>query len=288
MRSTGTSRDAARARAHRGSVYSPIINRSAFTLIELLVVISVIALLVSILLPSLQRTRRQAQAAGCQSNLHQWGVVLYMYANDDPDLAKKNWWPSIVMDYTVLTRDHMRDSTKKIAFCPGTVTNKLKYVNPYSLPDKIHSDADPKPVNYLVSSFETSYGANLWFTSAPLDETTLPWAWHWQTFDIRGGTQVPLLLDCSRAYGVRPKEHDPPAPLDYYIHGSSGMSDFCLNRHYGGPNCLFADWSVRKVGVKELWALKWHRQFNTEGPWTKRGGVKPEDWPQWMRKFKDY
>jgi hypothetical protein len=24
------------------------------------------------------------------------------------------------------------------------------------------------------------------------------------------------------------------------------------------------------------------------GPWTKAGAVKPEDWPHWMRKFKDY
>jgi hypothetical protein len=48
------------------------------------------------------------------------------------------------------------------------------------------------------------------------------------------------------------------------------------------------DWSVRKVGLKELWTLKWHGQYDTDGPWTKRGGVKPEDWPQWMRRFKDY
>ena len=48
------------------------------------------------------------------------------------------------------------------------------------------------------------------------------------------------------------------------------------------------DWSVRKVGVKELWTLKWDKDFDTAGPWTKAGGVKPEDWPQWMRRFKDY
>ena len=51
---------------------------------------------------------------------------------------------------------------------------------------------------------------------------------------------------------------------------------------------LFMDWSVRKVGLKELWTLKWNRNFDTAGPWTKAGGVKPEDWPEWMRRFKDY
>jgi prepilin-type processing-associated H-X9-DG protein len=62
----------------------------------------------------------------------------------------------------------------------------------------------------------------------------------------------------------------------------------CINRHHGGVNYLFLDWSVRKVGLKELWTLKWYKDFDTRGPWTKAGGVQPEDWPPWMRRFKDY
>jgi len=37
-----------------------------------------------------------------------------------------------------------------------------------------------------------------------------------------------------------------------------------------------------------VWTLKWHRTFDKTGPWTKAGGVNPNDWPQWMRNFKDY
>ncbi len=48
------------------------------------------------------------------------------------------------------------------------------------------------------------------------------------------------------------------------------------------------DWSVRKVGVKELWTLKWGPDFNTRGPWTHAGGVNGADWPPWLRRFKDY
>ena len=62
----------------------------------------------------------------------------------------------------------------------------------------------------------------------------------------------------------------------------------CINRHNGYVNGLFFDWSVRRVGLKELWTLKWHRKFNVAGPWTKAGGARPEDWPEWMRGFKDY
>ncbi len=63
---------------------------------------------------------------------------------------------------------------------------------------------------------------------------------------------------------------------------------FCIDRHDGAVNSLFLDWSVRKTGLKELWTLKWHQNCETRGPWTKTGGVQPEDWPAWMRRFRDY
>lgn len=60
-------------------------KRNGFTLIELLVVVSIIALLVSILLPSLSKAREQAKSAVCMSHIKQIGIALPMYVMDYND-----------------------------------------------------------------------------------------------------------------------------------------------------------------------------------------------------------
>ena len=55
----------------------------AFTLIELLVVIAVIALLAALVLPTLGRAKESGRAAACLSNLHQIGVSLQLYVQDN-------------------------------------------------------------------------------------------------------------------------------------------------------------------------------------------------------------
>lgn len=60
----------------------PSSRSHAFSLLEVLVVISVIALLVALLVPSLARNRERARTVICQSNLKEWGRAMMMYADD--------------------------------------------------------------------------------------------------------------------------------------------------------------------------------------------------------------
>lgn len=68
------------ARLARGPAPPP--ERQAFTLIEVLVVVAILALLVAILLPSLQKARAQSRRTVCLSNLHQLSIGLYTYQAD--------------------------------------------------------------------------------------------------------------------------------------------------------------------------------------------------------------
>ncbi len=63
----------------------------AFTLIELLVVVAIIALLISILLPSLKEAREQGKKAACLSNLKQMGNCQGQYQNEFNDTFPHHW-----------------------------------------------------------------------------------------------------------------------------------------------------------------------------------------------------
>lgn len=265
-------------------------NKKGFTLIELLVVISIIALLMAILMPTLQRVKRQAKAVACQSNQKQWGLAFLAYTSDNdgniwaygPDFPNQ-FGPFLLPE----TRDYIN-----ILLCPtARVANMHKEFLILELQCG-HTFSPWVVYNFLPDHLRQligSYGLNTCiFDHADLDygTVTIGRSEAWGTCLVKGASHVPFLLD-SRLPSQAPILNRPPPEYEDMV-PVMGLDAYSINRHNGVINTLFMDWSVRKVGLKELWALKWHRRFDTANEWTKAGGVQPEDWPEWMRGFKAY
>ena len=281
-------------------------RQRGFTLIELLVVIAIIALLMGILMPALARVRKQARSVACQALLKQWGVIWSMYCDDNngnfSEAGNLGWLRGT---WVIALRSQYR-TRSKILLCPAAAkrrpsggtggTGILEYG------DSTHT--------YIMGSGgifnsqeEASYGASNWIYygkgTGAIQGRPIPW--NWKHKDVAQANRVPVFADTMWRGGgpcYRTNETAAPSPTSnrivppqfdgQWLGYGYEMMHFALNRHQTGINVLFMDWTVRSVGLKELWTLKWHRKYPVDGPLTRAGGVQPGDWPQWMQNFKDY
>ncbi len=274
------------------------LRASGFTLIELLVVISIIALLMGILLPSLQKARKMGQAAVCQAHLRQWGTTFHMYASDynnrlwteqnvwQTGEPQGNWMLMLSAMYGDVDKARLCPSANKLngpvggigtTFCrwgPGPIMNSHQFIDD---PDKIYG----------------SYGINLWINSVEPPSTG---GWRgqpdrqWKTTDVKHPANVPMVGDCTW-FGANPYSYKDtsfsanagkPAPTREWWESKDpigfgdwdwDMARYTLDRHSRGIHLTFMDGSARKIVLTDLWSLKWHRQFellyDIKIPWLK-------------------
>ena len=263
----------------------PGLRRSAhvagFTLIELLVVISILVLLMALLLPSLRKARNQSRAVVCQANLRQWGTTLVLHLEDNEGDLPRVFWPLIGRGLPLHNNDPNGPEPANPVDTEGILCCPMATKTGWEVPRTFRA----WEITHVGTAVRGSYGLNMYFGPPHTGKGSPP-----TIFSLRDRASIPALLDATdyligpfstRTDGPRT---DPPRSEAF----GGGWAECCINRHNGHVNGLFLDWSVRKIGLKELWTLKWDSEFDTAGPWTRAGGVQPEDWPGWMRTFKDY
>jgi len=270
-------------------------KHKAFTLIELLVVIAIIAILMAILMPALQRVKEQGRTIKCLANLKNWNLIFAMYVEDNDgkfpsgETSEGFWWISQMPD--------QYESYKKnpLWFCP-TAKEPIRDEHGVTIPTfnifnswGIYTRADHGTM--CADGIAGSYGMSGYVLSTPTGTTFEGGRRtndNWRTPQVSGGNQIPLFVEALR-FDLWPIATDPPAQYEYEAwQGTNHMARCCINRHEGFVNNAFCDFSARRVGVKELYTLKWHRGYDMSGPWTLAGGVQSSDWPQWIRNFQDH
>jgi len=243
-----------------------------FTLIELLVVIAIIALLMSMLMPALNKAKSQAKAVLCQSKLHQWGIVMKLFTDDNNGFFMDDLGSGKVH---ALSRPGLKQYYKddKMLLCPMATRTYMQGARcPFAAWRDV-SGGDPN------ANPPCSYGINTWI----LKNATAQFQTQdrmWRTPNVKGASYVPMICDCAGYENASPWPQDEPPEYDgQFVMGTSydEMRYVCLNRHNGRINIVFLDFAVSRVPLKRLWNLKWHRKWDED-----QAESGPPVWPEWM------
>jgi prepilin-type N-terminal cleavage/methylation domain-containing protein/prepilin-type processing-associated H-X9-DG protein len=259
--------------------------RKAFTLIELMVVVAIIALLISILLPSLAKAREQAYQVKCAANLHSIWQGIFYYAEDKQNgngylvqlsnqyAARNSWqlypgsfWPFQIMPYVDIKRSRA-GSREGLLRCPADETPSYRFIDAgpgreFLIGERVGPPSDPVQVKatYDQKAIQGNSVAHLEpisYTGSCDARAKAKW------FKTSNGVLIPIGND------PPPKLANVPKPYCYPILTEMGESagkgcfrwytiigvvtrDKGYRRHYGGEsivtngvNWLFADGHVQ-------------------------------------------
>ncbi len=271
----------------------------AFTLIELLVVISIIALLISLLLPALAAAKEDANAAVCANNLRQMAVAIQEYQgswkghrftyvlNQGVDF---DTWVVPLAPY--LTSSHKQPTTtgyqvnfaalENVIICPDTTPIRNLQSSSPTFVGQIHQpyyfgNAGAQSAVWeenQVQYWQSSYGFNGWLYGNGQNFSSQNWPNNIASVPT---SLVPAFGDCFWVDGWPYQTMNPSVAEIGYATGQvplpanslpfSGDNErWAMARHGNGINMSFVDGHVEHVEVKKLWTLNWSSGWVTQNP----------------------